>query len=408
MMPHLTDTLVRNLPASATKRTFTSDDEVQRLKAQVTQDGAHSFVLRYSIGGRERLYTIGRFPDWSVKAAREEAKHLLRLVDQGVDPKEARDAERAEPVVNEMCDRYLSEHAVRKRSARDDESMIRLYVRPELGNRKVASITFGDIDKLHRKVTQNGTPYRANRLIALLSKMFNLAIRWEMRDDNPAKGVERNPEERRYRYLSGDELRRFCEALTAYPNRVAANAVMMLLLSGARRSEVLSATWQQFDLKAGRWSKPSAHTKQKREHHVPLSAPAQLLLVEMRNAAEADAKKARREISPFVFPTRVGDGHMTETKATWARLCKAAGITGARLHDLRHSFASLLVSSGHSLPLIGAMLGHTQTSTTARYAHLFDDPLRAAAERVGAIVTAAGQPSRPAEVVPLPQRSNRH
>ena len=134
--------------------------------------------------------------------------------------------------------------------------------------------------------------YAANRLMALLSKMFSLAIRWEMRTDNPAKGVERNPEERRYRYLTGDELRRLTEALAVHPSRAAANAVRLLLLTGARLGEVLGATWGQFDLEAGIWTKPSTHTKQKREHRVPLSAPARQLLAEMRVASA----------SPHLFP----------------------------------------------------------------------------------------------------------
>jgi integrase len=227
--------------------------------------------------------------------------------------------------------------------------MIERIVKPALGNRKVTSITYADIDKLHRKLSTTA-PYQANRLVALLSKMFSLAIRWEMRSDNPAKGIERNPEERRYRYPSGDELRRLTEALAAHPSQAAANAVRLLLLTGARRGEVLGAEWSQFDLAEGVWVKPSSHTKQKREHRVPLSAPARQLLAEM---------KAETESSPYLFPARPGSkgGHLTEIKKSWATLCKAADLRGVRIHDLRHTYASVLASAGLSLPVIGALIG---------------------------------------------------
>jgi integrase len=397
----LTDPVVRSLTAPAHGNKITYDagkDAVRGFGVRVTAAGAKSFILNYVVAGRERRMTIGGYPTWTVAAARDEAKRLRQEIDRGIDPLGTRIAEREAPTVGELCDRYLAEHAIKKRTAGDDESMIRRIIRPELGSRKVASISFADVDRLHRRVTKE-TPYQANRLVALLSKMFSLAIRWEMRADNPAKGVERNPEERRYRYLTGDEMHRLTEALAAHPSQIAAHAVRMLLLTGCRRGEALSATWDQFDLEAGVWVKPSSHTKQKKEHRVPISAPARQLLAEMKAEAELRAKEKNREPSRYVFPARGGDGPMTEIKKSWATLCKVAQLDGVRLHDLRHSFASILASAGLSLPVIGALLGHTQPGTTARYAHLFDDPLRAATERVGAVVAgAAGL----ADVVPFP------
>jgi integrase len=254
---------------------------------------------------------------------------------------------------------------------------------------KVAEVTFSDVDDLHRKITKRGATYHANRVLALLSKMFNLSIRWGWRTDNPAKGIERNQEQKRNRYLSADELVRLTVALAEHHDQQAANIIRLLLLTGARRGEVQAARWEQFDLKAGIRVKPGSTTKQKTEHRVPLSAPARQLLRELWENASLDAE--------YVFPGR-SDGHRIEIKADWAALCKAAGITGARIHDLRHTYASLLASAGLSLPIIGALLGHTQPATTARYAHLLDDPLKQATERVGAIL----MPSKPAgDVVPM-------
>ncbi len=162
------------------------------------------------------------------------------------------------------------------------------------------------------------------------------------------------------------------------------------MLTGARRGEVLSATWDQFDLEAGVWTKPSAHTKQKSEHRVPLSAPAMQLLSDMKATAAGDC----------LFPGKSADQPLTEIKHFWAAICRKADIKDCRIHDLRHTYASILASAGLSLPVIGALLGHTQPNTTARYSHLFDDPLRQATERVGAVVTAAGN-GKTAEVVKL-------
>jgi integrase len=373
---------------------------VRGFGVRVTAAGAKSFVLNYTIAGRERRMTIGGYPAWSVAAAREQAKSLRQRVDMAEDPLAAKEAERDAASVSTLCDRYLSDHASRKRTGEQDRRYIEQVIRPKLGSRKVSAITFGDLDGVHRGLTSDNGPYTANRVAALLSKMFALAIRWEMRADNPAKGIERNVEEKRYRYLNGDELRRLSAALAVCPSQKAANAVRLLLLTGARRNEVLGATWDQFDLEAGIWTKPSSHTKAKREHRVPLSAPARQLLVDVRAEAQRGARQRGHEPSPYVFPARVGNGPMVEIKTAWSGICKAAQLNDVRVHDLRHTYASLLASSGLSLPVIGALLGHTQPSTTARYTHLFDDPLRVAAERVAAIVT-GGDSTGGADVVPI-------
>jgi len=291
-------------------------------------------------------------------------------------------ADRAASTVADLCKRYIEQHLPKKRedSARDDRNMIAKRVLPALGAIKVADVTFSDIDGLHRKITKNGRPIRANRVVALLSKMFALSIRWQMRTDNPAKGIERNPENKRTRYLSGEEILKLTEALGKIEDQQAANVVRLLLLTGARSGEVMGAKWEDLDLEAGVWTKPGSTTKQKTEHRVPLSAPARQLLSEL---AGADA-------TGYVFPGRSG-GHRKTIRKAWEDLCKATGIAGARAHDLRHTFASHLASGGSSLPIIGALLGHTQAQTTMRYAHLLDDPLRAATERVGAVVS--GKPS---------------
>src|SRR6185312_4031557 len=194
--------------------------------------------------------------------------------------------------------------------------------------------------------TKAGKPIRANRTIEVLSKAFNLAIKWEWRADNPCRHVEANQETPRERYMKPAELERLTAALADYPDQEAANSVRLLLLTGARRNEVLAATWSQFDLDEGVWTKPGSTTKQKTVHRVPLSAPAWQLLVQMHDASESEE---------YLFPGHRGADHLADLKKPWAALCKAAGIKDLHLHDLRHSYASVLASSGVSLLIIGKL-----------------------------------------------------
>ena len=389
---------------------ITYDADVPGFGIRITAKDVRSFVLNYVVHGQERRTTIGRFPTWSATAAREQAKSLRRKIDAGIDPLHeqaaqlrAAEAARAAPTVQDLFERYAAEHLPRKaaRAAADDRSMWEKIVLPRLGMLKVADVAHADIDALHAEVGAT-RPVRANRVVEVVRKALNLAIRWGWRSDNPASGVHRNHEEKRARYLTASEILSLSEALAAHAERTSANAIRLLMLTGARRSEVLGARWDMFDLAAGIWVKPSAHTKQRAEHRVPLSAPAVDLLKEIRKGATG----------PYVFPG-ADDKPLSDVKRTWAAVCRKSGLAAqeprrtrsgkliygqdgepllawrptARLHDLRHTYASLLASEGLSLPIIGALLGHTQPQTTARYAHLLDDPLRAATERVSAVMT---------------------
>jgi integrase len=393
-MPHLTDATVVRLPLPATGHTIVSDDKVKGFGIRLTANGARSYVLRYRVrtSGRDRTFTIGDASHWRVTEARVEARKLKLIVDQGGDPFGDLAAERDAPTMAELCKRFETEHLprVRESTRRNYARLIELHVLPFLGkNTKVSDVKFSDIDALHRKLTKAGTPYIANRIAAILSKMFNLAIRWEMRSDNPCRGVGRNYESKRKRYLSGDELARLTAALPAHPDQQAADIVRLLLFTGCRKGEALAARWADIDLGSGVWTKLGSLIKQKVDHVAPLSAPARALLSRIR---EEQARAHPHRLPEYVFAGRFGRGHRSSIKRNWAAICKAAGIAGLRIHDLRHSFASQLVSSGHSLALIGALLGHSNPNTTNRYAHLYDDPLRAAVDRVGALIENTNKP----------------
>jgi integrase len=408
----LSDRYIKSLPEPAAGATVIYDADLPGFGIRLTSAGARSFVLNYVVDRRERRMTIGRFPAWSTSAAREEAKALKRKINLGIDPMEEAAARtagavtaREAPTLLDLYERYVAEHLPGKapRAAADDRSMWTTYILPALGGTKVTALTHSDVDDLHAEISKT-KPVRANRVIEVLRKALNLAIRWGWRVDNPATGVRRNHEEKRERYLTPKELIRLTTALAAHPERTSADAILLLVLTGARRSEVLMATWDHFHLdEPAVWVKPSSHTKQRRTHRVPLSPPA------------ADLLRRRSEVASgrYVFPGTDLDRPLTDIKRSWVSVCRAAGLAElspkvdqkgrpalnrggnpimewrptVRLHDLRHTYASLLASRGLSLPVIGALLGHTQPQTTARYAHLLDDPLRAATEAVAEAVT---------------------
>jgi integrase len=359
--------------------------------------GGRAFVLNYrrKLDGRERRITIGSFPDWSTTAAREEAKRLKRLVDGGADPVGEQEESRAAATVADLCARFERDYLPRNRptTQRVYRQQIQTDILPAFGKTKVAAVSHADIDGFHHRLSARA-PTHANRTVAVLSRMFNLAIRWGWRSDNPCKGVERNQENKRHRYLTRAEISRLSAALAKLDDKAAANAVRLLLLTGARRGELLAAKWSDVDLEAGVWTKPASTTKQAALHRVPLSAAAMQLLTEIRAQAGDGAE--------WLFPAR-GGGHRPHINAAWIELRKAAKISDARLHDLRHTYATALASSGLGLPVIGALLGHTTAQTTLRYSHLMDDPLRAATERAAAVLSGV----KPAEVLPLTKRGRR-
>lgn len=382
-----------------------------------------AFILNYRIHGRERRYTIGKFPAWSAQAARDKAKVLRRQVDTGTDPLAERQAADAASTVAEVWQHYEEIHLPTKRasSRKEDRAIWERNIKPEFGRRKAHTITRTDVAALHRKIAATA-PTQANRVLSLVSKLFNFAkVDMSLPIDNPAKGVRRTLEEPRERFLSDEEYKRLLETLAEFPYMQAqklpkaewheqdgrvvksrlvrrerpeaalvqsASIIRLIMLTGCRKHEALSATWDQLDLKAGIWTKPSAHTKQKKAHRVPLSKAALMLLAKIRE---------RTGKSKCLFPGIKPGTHQGDVKSAWETIRTRAGIPDVRIHDLRHQFASVLVSSGQSLPVIGRLLGHTQAQTTERYAHLFDDPLRKATDAAGAILS--GQPA--AEVVDI-------
>ena len=390
----LTDLIVKRLPTPESGNRITYDAALPGFGIRITAADARAFVLRYRrrSDGRQRVFTIGSFPAWGVGAARDEAKRLKRAIDGGADPLGEIETSREAPTIADLAERFLTDHVSRKRLAtqRDYKRQVAVDIVPALGRMAVAGITHADVDAFHRKISKR-SPVQANRILAALSKMFSMAVKFGWRPDNPCKGIERNAENKRHRYLSAAELERLTEALDELKDQGAADAIRLLLLTGARRGELLAARWSDIDLDAAVWTKPGSTTKQKTMHRVPLSEAACTLLRGMKRSTDSEYL--------FPPPERLTP-HRLDLDDAWAIIRKSANIPDVRLHDVRHTYASVLASAGLSLPVIGALLGHASPTTTARYTHLFDDPLRAATERASAVIT--GKPA--AEIVPLPDR----
>jgi integrase len=376
------------------------DPDTRRLHLRITKTGAKSWV---HIGARS--YTIGSYGDWPYRLAREEAQRLNRLVDTGQDPHHERDAQRGAPIVAELIETYLLDldskdpPKVRASTRAEYKGIIAQWIMPHLGKRRVSDVAKEDIEKLHSLITKTGktrgTPNRANRVLALISTLFNFGINKKICTENPAKGVEKNREQERNRFLSSDEFDRLIAAMADCRYPQSWRALMLLVLTGARRGEVLGMQWKHLDLTAGVWTKPPPSVKQDRWHIVPLSDPARDILLAIRSEVDARAARTGKPGSRWVFPAAGRkDQPVTELKTAWKNLCKRAGIEDFRLHDLRHQYASYLASTGAGLPIIGKLLGHSQARTTQRYAQIALAAARTETGRVAARVVAAAANDR--------------
>lgn len=378
------------------------DSEVTGFAIRIYRSGSRSFTFDYRIQGRQRRYRIGPWPEWTAVGARERARELRRQVDLEIDPHDAREFHRTAPNVTELIDRYIAEHLPKlaSRSQADQISMMRKLIQPVWGKRLVIDITKQDVAALlddvakgrarpHKAKPNNRarklqsskpTPIRANRLGQMLRKMFNLAIEWEWRVDNPAQGFHQRIENSRERFLSIDEIKRLADALDAAEDERGAAIIRMCMLTGARVGEVRTARFEDFNLEFGTWSKPASTTKQRKIHRIPISEDVARLVRQRRLCVPQGC--------PWLFPGEMPGQPVQELRRFWLKMRSEARIEDVRIHDLRHTFASLLVSGGASLEMIARLLGHSQMSTTQRYAHLMDTPLREGVNAVADILSA--------------------
>ncbi len=358
------------------------DGEIKGLGLRVWASGARSYILKYRRGGVQRWLTIGQHGDgWSPEKARKEAERLKGKIRDGVDPALDAKIEREADSFDAFADRYLADYAKNHKKAstvREETRALKNHIRPALGKYRVKDIQRGDIARFHQGM--KATPYAANRYLALLSHMFNIAEDWGLRPENtnPCRRVKKYKEKARDRFLSPEELARLGKALsaaeTAGESVYVIAAIRLLLLTGARLSEILSLEWEEVDFKASMLRLSDSKTGAKT---IALPAPALQILNDL----------PRQDDNPHVICGAREGAALVNLQKPWRRIRAAAKLEDVRLHDLRHSFASVAAAGGMSLPLIGALLGHTQAQTTQRYAHLADDPRHAAANVVAERIT---------------------
>jgi integrase len=372
-------------PATDGAETVLWDSEQKGFGIRVQRGGTKTYILKYRVGtGRDaplRKLTIGKHGSpWTADRARAEARRLSGLVAHGKDPAGAKAAAKTASTVADLAQRFLAEHAEVKRktsTAKEYRRLLEHVVLPALGRKRVADVTRQDVARFHH--ARRATPTEGNRALAVLSTMFTMAERWGERPDgsNPCRHVEKYPQRKRERFLSAAELGRLGDVLAGYDGSpYCAAAIKLLVFTGARLGEVLGLQWSWIDIERGEARLPDSKTGAKTIHLPP---PALAVLAEL----------PRIEGNPHVIVGRVVGAALVDLEKPWRAIRKVARLEDVRLHDLRHSFASIAASGGMGLPIIGKMLGHTQAQTTQRYAHLASDPVKAAAAAVAGKIAAA-------------------
>jgi len=380
------------------KDVFFWDNALKGYGIKVTPKGRKVYIVQFRLpGSPTKRYTIGQHGSpWTPDSARTEALKVLGMIASGIDPAADRRAAKSDITVSALCDLYEDEGGqTKKASTRHfDHSLINAHIKPLLGALRVKALAKPDIDRFVRDIASGktartkktrkhgrsiirGGPAAANRCLGLLSPILEFSVERGVRTDNPARGVKKFKEGRSTRFLSRAEMSRLGDSLraaeSAGENQYAINAIRLLMLTGCRKNEILTLTWDQVDFERGFLRLADSKTGAKNIH---IAKPVCEILKSLPRSSE----------NPFVIVGSKEGQHLVNLQKIWTRIRNTAGLEDVRLHDLRHSFASIGAKSGESLLVIGKILGHATSSATARYAHLSDDPVRSAIEAMSAEV----------------------
>lgn len=371
-------------PAGKAKVDYFDSDQ-RGFMLEIRASGGKTFYQRYTDErGRERQYKIGPADAITLDQARKKARIILAQAVLGEDPQARRRELRAIPTLAELVrDRYLPHVKAYKRSWRTDETVFRVHILPILGAQPLDEITGDAVADLMQRMRDRGyASGTINRVLILIRFIFNLARKWKIAGvkENPTVGLNTAPDVQRDRFLSPEETYRLIESINIDENRSAAQTIMMLLLTGARRNEVSYAKWEYVD-----W--------ERRTLLVPISKTGRPRVIALNGRAMALLRSIRRlDDNPYIFPSPITGRPCPSLHFPWTRIKDRAGLAGVRLHDLRHSFASFLVNEGVSLYVVQGLLGHTQPRTTQRYAHLAQHTLNNAAEIVAQVIANSASP----------------
>jgi len=382
----LTKREVDRIEASNVERVYW-DETLKGFGLRVWPSGRKVFFVKCRIKGRQRRLTLGAI---APEKARRKAARILGEAKDGGDPAREHDQARLAPTVKGLGERFLKEHVpvhCKPSTAAEYKRSVELFINPRIGTRRTTDIERKDIAELHHELRD--TPYQANRTLGVLSKMFNLAEVWGLRPDgsNPCRHVKKYPEQKRERFLSQAEFARLGEVLREVEadgseTLSAVNAIRLLMLTGCRLGEIMTLEWDHVYLR-------------RRELRLPDSKTGAKIVHFGKVAADVLKGIERLEDNPYVITGKKPGGRLTDLQHPWRRIRAKAGLDDVRIHDLRHSYASGALALGEGLPMIGKLLGHTQVQTTARYAHLAEDPVKTAASRVSDTIGAAVLGTKP-------------
>lgn len=389
----ITKRVVDALKADGLDR-FLWDSDVLGFGLRISPIGKLVYILQYRFEGRQRRFKIGPHGSpWTPETARSEAQSLLGKIVDGIDPQQEKISERKELTLVDLSEIYLTEtlFTAKESSIQQARNNIENHINPLLGRRRVSKIERSDIEQMlrdiaggktarsvkkgHRRLSRvRGGKGAANQCVTTISAMLGVAVERKMRTDNPAIGVRKFPGKRMERFLSPAELARLGEALSAaaslgVESQYAIAALRLLVLTGCRKNEILKLKHSYVDRYHRCLRLPDSKTGAKVVH---LGGPAMRIIAMVPTV----------EGNPYLLPGKKDGTHVTDLQSVWVRIRKTAGLEDVRIHDLRHSFASIGAATGDSMLIIGALLGHRSAKTTERYTHLSDHPLKSAVERI--------------------------
>lgn len=364
MKVNLTKQLLTKYKAPKKGRIYLQDTQEKGLSASITANGAITFFVRKRVNGKDERIHLGNFPVISIENARKKALSVKAEVAQGLDPSEEKKRLKAEITFGFMFQEFMERYSKKfKKSWQYDEREVNKFL-AHLFNRKACQISKIEILELHEQIGHENGLYQANRILERIRAIYNKAIEWGWNGKNPTLGIKKFKEKSRQRFLRKDELPRFFKALSEETSQTARDYILISLLTGARKSNVLAMKWDEVNFVLQEWH--IRETKNGDPHIIPLTETALAILKERKRDSQ----------SSYVFPGNGQNGHLADPKKAWKRVLKNAEIADLRIHDLRRTLGSWMGAVGATTAIIGKTLAHKSVEATKVYERIDIDPVR--------------------------------
>jgi integrase len=371
-------------PAKEGKRDYYRDNKVSGLEIMITSKGSKSFKITKKKNGKIIRVTLGTYPDLSIENARKKAFEVNAQISNGINPNQEKNNLKQEITFGELFDQFIERYSKpHKITWEQDVREISRFTQHWF-KKKISAISTQDIKALHDKVGSENGLYQANRLFDKIRTMYNKAIEWGWKGENPAKGIKKFKESSRDRFIQTDEMPRFFKALEEEENQIVKNYIYISLYTGARKGNVFAMRWEDINFASKEWRMPK--TKNGDALTVPLVEEAlEVLKKQKKENEKLDLKDFQKQ---WVFPSLTSkSGHLEEPKKVWKRILSKAKITNLRIHDIRRTLGSYQAISGASLPIIGKSLGHKSSSSTQIYSRMNLDPVRQSLEKAIGLIS---------------------